>query len=79
MRFDVCTLIDINHVRDDKTQNKLVDKHANYRDCILILQCKRLNVFGEVIDDGHMYRSPRCVREMKPTMSMVTRSNGVYL
>ena len=80
MRFKVCSLIGMNDVRYAKTGNELVDEYESYCDCLLVLQCVRLNVFGKVIDDGQnisvsTLRARKRANESK--VSMATGSNGV--
>ena len=71
LRLKICTLIGMNDVRDTETRNKLVDKHAGYRDSLLILQCGRLNVFSKIIDD--------CQNVSVSTLHARKRANDVHV
>ena len=57
-------------VREAETRNKLVDEYAGYGDCLLVLQCVRLNVLGEVIDD--------CQNVSVSTLRARKRTNDVH-
>ena len=70
MRLEVRSLDGMNDVRNSETPNKLVDEHASYRDCLLVLQCVRLDVFGKVIDD--------CQNVSVSTLRARKRSNNVH-
>ena len=60
----------MNDVWDPETQNKLVNEHAGYSDCLLVLQRVHFNVFGEVIDD--------CQNVLVSTLRARKRPNDVY-
>ena len=50
MRLDVCYLLGMNDVWYAETRNKLVELAGNNQ-CLFVLQCVRLDLFCEVIDD----------------------------
>ena len=70
MRLEVRFLIGMNDERDAETRNKLVDDYAGYGDCLLVLQCVRLTVFFEVIDN--------CQNVLVCTLRAQERTNKVY-
>ena len=70
MGLIVGSLIGMKDVGDTTTRFELVDNHAGYRDCLLVLQCLRLKVFCKVIDDG--------IIVSVPTLRAPKRSNNVH-
>ena len=50
MRLEVCSMASMDYVRDSKTRNEFVDKHAGYRCCLLVRQRVSLHVLRKVID-----------------------------
>ena len=70
MRLKVRSLFGMNDVRDAKSRNELIDEHTGYRDCLMVLQCVRLNVFGEMIDD--------CQNVWVSTLRSRKRANDVH-